>query len=84
MIRLRNLMAILLWLATVSLASYEVVQKSPRTPLGPLPGAELADRADRSVTWSAVTGLAGVDMLLHESREACAYYQGLATGRLGQ
>ena len=84
MTRLRNLTVILLWCATVSLAGYEVVQKSPETPLGPLPGAELADRADRSVNWSAVTGLVAVDMLLNESREACAYYRGLATGRIGQ
>ena len=48
MIRLRNLAVILLWLGTVSLASYEIVQKSPLTPLGPLPGAELAELADPS------------------------------------
>ena len=82
MIRLRNLAAILLWLAVVSLTSYEIVQKSPLTPLGPLPGAELAELADRSVAWSTVTGLTSVDRLLHESREACAYYRGLATGRV--
>ena len=81
MIRLRNLVMFVLWLATTGLVSYEVVQKSPRTPLGPLPGAATAAVADRSVTWEATTGITPVDRLLHESREACFYYRGLALGR---
>ena len=81
MLRLRNLAILILWLATTGLLSYEVVQKSPRTPLGPLPGAALATQADRSVTWEATTGITPVDMLLNETREACLYYRSLALGR---
>ncbi len=81
MLRLRNLVILVLWLAVIGLASYEVVQKSPRTPLGPLPGAAAAALADRSVTWEATTGITPIDRLLHESREACVYYCGLALGR---
>ena len=82
MLRLRNLTALVLWLASVGLLGYEVVQKSPRTFLGPLPGAAVAARADQAVDWRPLTGITPVDQLLHESQEACLYYRGLATGRL--
>jgi hypothetical protein len=82
MLRLRPVIILAFWLATVGLLGYEVVQKSPETPLGPLPGATLASWADRSVAWRAVTGITPVDRLLHESQEACLYYRGLAGGRL--
>ncbi len=82
MTRLRYVLFALFWLAVVSLTSYEVVQKSPATPLGALPGAELADRADRAVNWDPATGITPVDALVHESREACVYYRSLATGRM--
>jgi hypothetical protein len=71
----------LAWLAAVSLAGYELVQKSPASPLGPLPGHELAGRVDREVRFRATTGVRPVDRLLHESTEACIYYRDLALGR---
>jgi hypothetical protein len=78
--RLRILVLVLAWLAVVALAGYEITQKAPSTPLGPLPGSDIAARADAAVPYRAATGLAPLDQLLHESREACAYYRGLATG----
>jgi len=79
---LRTAAIVAAWLAVLALASYELVQKAPRTPLGPLPGSALASRADRSVRWETVTGVRPVDRLLHEGHEACLYYAGLVTGRL--
>ena len=81
MLRLRNLTVLTLWLAFVGLLGYEVVQKSPHSPLGPLPGAAVAAQADRGVRWRSVTGIDPVDRLWHESQEACLYYNGLITGR---
>lgn len=81
MFRLRCLLVLALWLPATGLLGYEVVQKSPSTPLGALPGASLAAWADRSVIWRPVTGVVPIDRLLHESQEACLYYRGLATGR---
>ena len=82
MLQLRKIVVLVLWLASVGLAGYEVVQKSPRSPLGPLPGAAIAARADRAVDWRSRTGIGMVDRLLHEGQEACLYYRGLVTGRL--
>ncbi|HOX25865.1 MAG TPA: hypothetical protein PLL30_10150 [Candidatus Krumholzibacteria bacterium] len=80
--RLRTFVILLLCLAAGGLGSYELVQKSAQTPLGPLPGSDLATRADRSVHWRATTGIAPLDLVLHESQEACLYYRQLATGRI--
>jgi hypothetical protein len=82
--RLRQIVIVLSWLALVALSGYELVQKSPASPLGPLPGYEIARRADRTVRWRSATGIAPLDRLLHESQEACLYYRGLATGNVGQ
>jgi len=82
MLRLRTWTVLLFGLAAVGLGSYEIVQKSPTTPLGPLPGYALAAHADRAVRWRSPTGLVPVDVLLHESQEAFLYYRGLATGRV--
>ncbi len=80
--RLRVVLILLGWLAALALAGYELVQKSPGTPLGPLPGAQFAGRAEQAVPYRAVTGLPPLDLLLHESQEACLYYHTLTTGRL--
>ena len=80
--RLRTTSIIVAWLAVLALVGYEVVQKAPETGLGPLPGSDLAAQADRVVRYRALTGVMPVDQLLHESLEACLYYEGLATGRV--
>ena len=80
--RLRTFVLVLLWLAVTGLLGYEVVQKAPETPIGPLPGSALATRADTEVQWQATTGIMPVDRFLHETEEACLYYRGLATGSL--
>ncbi len=82
--RLSMLLLSLAWLGFVGLVGYEVVQKSPATPLGPLPGHELAGRADRQVRFRATTGMLPVDRLLHEGQEACVYYRDLARGSFHQ
>jgi len=75
--RLSALLAALAWLGLVSLLGYELVQKSPDTPLGPLPGHELARRAERDVRFRAATGLRPLDRVLHEGQEAAVYYRNL-------
>lgn len=75
--RLSVLLAALAWLGLVSLLGYELVQKSPDTALGPLPGYEHARQADRSVRFRAATGLVPLDRLLHEGQEAATYYRSL-------
>lgn len=82
--RLSALLAALAWLGLVSLLGYELVQKSPDTPLGPLPGHEVARRADLQVRFRASTGLPPVDRLLHESQEAVVYYRTLIRDPHGQ
>lgn len=77
--RMSAFAASLLWLVLVLLVGYELVQKSPQTPLGPLPGHEEARRADRQVHWRASTGIMPIDRMLHEGQEACAYYRDLAS-----
>jgi hypothetical protein len=69
------------WLALVGLAGYEVVEKVSSSPLGPLPGHDLAQRADRQVRFRGATGLLALDRVLHEGEEACVYYRDLALGR---
>ncbi len=78
--RLRLVAAYIAWLACLGLLGYEVVQKSPGSVLGPLPGAELAGRADRGVVYRAGTGIEPVDRLVHETQEALLYYRDLALG----
>lgn len=76
--RLLTLLAALAWVTLVCLVGYELVEKSPSTPLGPLPGYEQARRADRLVRFRATTGIGTVDRLLHEGQEAVVYYRALA------
>ena len=78
--RLRLLIAYIAWLGCLGLLGYEVVQKSPGSVIGPLPGAVLAARADRVVVYRADTGIGPVDRLLHETQEAWLYYRDLALG----
>lgn len=80
--RVRNLLIVTSILAVTGLVGYEIVQKSSSSALGPLPGAHLANRADRAVQWNPPTGFTPVDVLLHESHEAALYYKGLATGSI--
>jgi len=82
--RLSALLAALAWLGLVSLLGYELVQKSPGTPLGPLPGHEVARRADLEVRFRASTGLVPLDRLLHEGQEATNYYRALILANDGQ
>jgi hypothetical protein len=82
--RLSALLAALAWLGLVSLLSYELVQKSPDSPLGPLPGHEVARRADLEVRFRASTGLPPLDRLLHEGQEAFVYYRTLIQDPDGQ
>lgn len=80
--RVRNLLIVTSILAITGLVGYEIVQKSSASALGPLPGAHLANRADKAVKWDPPTGITPVDMILHESQEAALYYKGLATGSI--
>jgi len=78
--RLSLILASLLWLGLVGLLGYEVIQKSPATPIGPLPGHVLAGRADRAIHYRATTGIKPVDRVLHEGQEALCYYRLLILG----
>lgn len=75
--RLLFFLASVAWLALVGLLGYELVQKSASTPLGPLPGHEVARNAERWVEFRATTGVGSVDRLLHEGEEAAYYYSHL-------
>lgn len=79
---LRNVLLLLAWLGTVGLLHYELVHKAPRTPLGALPGSELAARTEAKVRFRALTGVMPIDRVLHEGQEAYRFYRGLATGGL--
>jgi len=50
---LRNVLLVLAWLGMVGLLHYELVHKAPRTPLGTLPGSELAARTETKVCFRA-------------------------------
>lgn len=71
----RNFCTLLCWFALVALLHYELVAKSPRTPLGPLPGFRTAAYVDRIVPYRAHTGIVPVDRLLHECHEAALFYR---------
>jgi len=75
--RLSLVLSAVIWVALVGLLGYELVQKSVDSPLGPLPGHELARNAERQVTFQATTGVGSVDRLLHEGQEAVHYYEQL-------
>jgi hypothetical protein len=78
---LRNFFFLIFWTAFVALIHYELVAKSSGAVLGPLPGWNVTTHVERSIPYAAPTGIAPVDRLLHECREATVFYRIMLAGR---
>jgi hypothetical protein len=72
--RIKMIALYLGYLGALALGSYELVAKSAGLPGGPLPGWEAARHAERNTRWTRPTGWEPLDRLLHEAREAGAFY----------
>ena len=65
------------WVACVALGQYELAAKSETWLATRLPSSDQAMRADRETPFHRWTRVSLLDRLLHEGREAAAYYDRL-------
>ncbi|HPF35150.1 MAG TPA: hypothetical protein P5571_13475 [Candidatus Krumholzibacteria bacterium] len=71
---LRKTLICTVWTLLVALGQYELAAKSGPWLDTPLPGSRAAMRAERETPFRPWTRIPAVDRLLHEGREAAAYY----------